>query len=92
MLFGKYVNKYYKKYALLYILGVLFLIAVDWIQLYIPEFTGNIVSILEHGISPDGKKQVLDCVIKILLVAAGMFIGRMGYGLMEVLDWARLEP
>ena len=37
MIFGKYINKYYLKYALLIIVGLAALIAVDYAQLMIPE-------------------------------------------------------
>ena len=73
MLFGKYVNKYYLKYAILFIIGIAALIAVDWIQLFIPEYLGQVVGIL----TTDGdKKLIIDLGIKVLLVAAGMFAGR----------------
>ena len=38
MLTGKYINKYYLKYALFFIIGVVALIAVDYFQLEIPKF------------------------------------------------------
>ena len=77
MLFGKHISKYYKKYALLFLTGILFLIFVDWIQLYIPEFTGKIVDLLNEGINEESKKTILEYCLWILLIAFGMFIGRM---------------
>ena len=47
MLFGKYLNKYYLKYAWLFIIGIVTLIAVDYIQLFIPELLGEVVTILK---------------------------------------------
>ncbi len=79
MLFGKYVNKFYKKYAFFFIAGILLLIAVDWIQLYIPEFTGNIVTLLTGTITPEAKTQIGLYILYILLVAVGMFFGRLGW-------------
>lgn len=46
MIFGKYINKYYKKYWYLF-LGVILVCAfVDVVQLYVPKIIGNIVSAL----------------------------------------------
>ena len=73
MLFGKYVNKYYLRYAIFFLVGIAALIAVDWIQLYIPEYLGRVVGILQE----DGdKKLIVDLGLKVLLVAGGMFLGR----------------
>ena len=73
MLFGKYVNKYYLKYAILFIIGIAALIAVDWIQLYIPEYLGEVVKILQE----DGdKNRIFTLGLYVLLVAGGMFLGR----------------
>ena len=77
MLFGHHISKYYKKYALLFLTGILFLIFVDWIQLYIPEFTGKIVDLLNAGINEETKKTILEYCLWILFIAFGMFIGRM---------------
>ena len=74
MLFGKYINKYYRKYAILFILGVLALLAVDWIQLYIPEFLGKAVTILDTPGSD--KSEIVKLGLLVLLVAGGMFVGR----------------
>ena len=43
MLFGKHVNKYYGKYWYFFLIGILSLIAVDYIQTFIPQFLGEIV-------------------------------------------------
>ena len=73
MLFGKYVNKYYLKYAILFMIGIAALIAVNWIQLYIPEFLGEVVKILKE----DGdKNRIITLGLYVLLVAGGMFLGR----------------
>ena len=74
MLLGKYINKYYKKYALLFIIGILALIVVDWIQLYIPEFLGKAVTILDTPGSD--KNEIVKLGLLVLLVAGGMFLGR----------------
>ena len=73
MLFGKYINKYYLKYAIFFIIGIAALIAVDWIQLYIPEFLGEVVDILQNG---GDKNRIFTLGLYVLLVAGGMFLGR----------------
>ena len=79
MIIGKYINKYYKKYWFLFVTGILFMIFVDWIQLYIPEFTGRIVDLVEAdaSISEAARNEILLYCGYILLVAFGMFFGRM---------------
>ena len=78
MLFGKYVNKYYLKYAVLFIIGIAALIAVDWIQLYIPEFLGKVVKILneQKPLTDGGKSEIVRLALLTLAVAGGMFLGR----------------
>lgn len=74
MLFGKHVNRYYLKYSWLFIIGILALIAVDWIQLLVPQYLGEVVDILQ---SPDGDtNRIFTLGIYVLIVAAGMFLGR----------------
>ena len=73
MLFGKYINRYYLKYGWLFIIGILALIAVDYIQLLIPEYLGEVVYILEHN---GDTNRIFTLGLYVLIVAAGMFIGR----------------
>lgn len=49
MIFGKHINKYYYKYGILLLLGVLFLLLVDWYQLKIPNQLGELVTSFEQG-------------------------------------------
>ena len=77
MLFGKYINRYYLKYAIWFILGVAALVVVDWIQLYIPEYLGKVVKLMPDVASNDAAKQeVINLGLKVLLVSAGLFVGR----------------
>ena len=73
MLFGKYINKYYLKYAILFIIGIAALIAVDWIQTLIADYLGEITDILRYY---GYKADVFNVGIKVLLVAVCMFLGR----------------
>lgn len=91
MVFGKYVNKYYKKHFFALLLGVIALIAVDYFQLEIPEFYNYIVSGLssKNGmIEIDGKEVAFDLnflldkicapmIFTILVIAAGRFLWRV---------------
>ena len=73
MLFGKYINRYYLKYAYLFIIGIIALIFVDVIQLFIPKYVGEVVEILQTG---GDTKRITTLGLYVLLVAAGMFLGR----------------
>ena len=78
MITGKYINKFYKKYWYMFLFGVLVLIAVDWIQLYIPQFTGDVVDRLADGFVTDEDISAISLeVLWILLIAFGMFVGRI---------------
>ena len=76
MLTGKYLNKYYKKYFWYFIIGGIALIAVDYFQLFIPEYLGQIVDLLDQGSSLD-INTIKDIIIGIIAVAIVMFFGRM---------------
>ena len=73
MLFGKHINRYYLKYGWMFLIGIAALIAVDFIQLLIPEYLGEVVDILQN----DGDiNRIFTLGIYVLIVAAGMFLGR----------------
>ena len=74
LLFGKHINKYYIKYFWLLFLGVLALLFVDWVQLLLPDYVGDIVEILEMG---TGEDQIPFIVGKIMIAGFFMFFGRM---------------
>lgn len=76
MLFEKHMRKYYKKYFLLYLIGIAALVMVDIAQLFIPEFLGDIVNVLKDMPS-DAKEKILNITIWIIGVAIVMFAGRM---------------
>lgn len=92
MIFGKYINKYYKKYWYLF-LGVILVCAfVDVIQLYVPQIIGSIVSALEkdpnaflkneNSISlqelnlPFFANSFQNSLISIAVIAFSLFLGR----------------
>ena len=85
MVFGKHVNKFYKKYFWYFFFGVLTLICVDYLELLIPPIIGNIVDAVSNGIKGDYSGNYitidhLDFLIKqalyIALIGVGMFVGR----------------
>ena len=70
----KMMGHYVKRYAWKYVLGILALFAVDFLNVYIPQFTGEITDGLEsHTIGMDG---IWTLVIKILLLGVGISLGR----------------
>ena len=85
MVFGKHVNKFYKKYFWYFFFGILALVCVDYIELLIPPIIGNIVDAISNGIKGDFSGNYitidhLDFLIKeaslIALIGLGMFVGR----------------
>ena len=49
MIFGKYINKYYLKYALMILIGLIALVAVDYAQLMIPEMYRIVIDGVDKG-------------------------------------------
>lgn len=77
MVFGKHINKFYKKYFWYFFIGILTLIFVDYIQTFIPEITGRIVNeIIDNKITETNLSILLKEVLYIGLIGAGMFVGR----------------
>ena len=80
MLFGRYINKYYLKYAIFFIIGVAALVAVDIAQLFIPEYLGEIVELLtkNEGVLPKMvQDRIIEIIIATLIIAGVMMLGRM---------------
>ncbi|MDY6895328.1 MAG: ABC transporter ATP-binding protein, partial [Thermotogota bacterium] len=68
------IKEFIKKYWWRYLIGVLFLITVDIIQLFIPRQIGSIVDLLNTQ-SPN-LNQVKTLVFGIIMLALGLGIGR----------------
>ena len=61
MIFGKYINKYYLKYAPNLLLGLFALWAVDYLQLIIPELYQMVINGMNQGyVMVDGVQQAFD--------------------------------
>ncbi len=73
---GIMVVKYIKKYWASYLLGMVVLLAVDYLGLFIPEYTGDVTDGLIAGMDMRG---VLSLIGKILLVGGLMALGRFGW-------------
>ncbi len=76
MLLGKYINKYYLRLWWMFLIGIASLIVLDYVQLFVPEFLGTIVNVLQAD-GPTDTGTIYGICKKLLLVAAVMFAGRM---------------
>ena len=88
MIFGKNINRYYFKYIHLFLIGIIALLFVDYIQMLLPENYGNLIDAIKNsmtlrdtGVLPnDGllltKELVIRIVSNVILIALGMFVGR----------------
>lgn len=75
MIFGKYINRYYLRYALFLLLGIAALIAVDYFQLIIPELYGLVVNGLNDGVViVDGQTVPFDAEVVWNNVCKPMFV------------------
>ncbi|MBQ4640793.1 MAG: ABC transporter ATP-binding protein [Clostridia bacterium] len=73
----KFIAKYVKRHWLQYLLGIAALFAVDLVNTYIPQFTGNITDGLATGTLD--MKGVTALVGKILMMGGMIAIGRFGW-------------
>lgn len=83
MVFGKHVNKFYKKYFWYFFFGILFLIFVDVIQVFIPKLSGNIAdNVIDKNLAgtifgiESSYANLIKDILLIFLIGIGMFIGR----------------
>lgn len=74
MIFGRYINKFYRKYFFGFFFGIVFLVLVDFVQLKIPEIIGKLT------LAYDTDSLTTDLLNKyclyIFLIAVFMFVGR----------------
>ena len=90
MIFGKHINRYYLKYGPMLLLGLIALIAVDYLQLEIPKLYGAVIDGMKSGtivqadgtIIPFDMDYVLDSIclpmVKIILaMICGRFLWRL---------------
>lgn len=79
MIFGKYINCYYRRYWYYFFIGILALVLVDIVQLFIPEIIGNAISSLDKGTFVD--KDYIIVLLSLVGIGALMFIGRSAWRL-----------
>ena len=91
MIFGKHINRYYIKYAPLLLMGLIALVAVDALQLVVPNLYQMVVNGISQGyVDADGVRHVFDMdfllsricmpmVGVILSVVIGRFLWRVAF-------------
>lgn len=80
MIFGKHINKYYLKYAPMLILGIIALVAVDYLQLIVPELYRTVINGVSSGFVTDSSGAAvpfdMDYLLdKICLPLIGVIVG-----------------
>jgi len=74
MIFGKYINKYYIRYLVHFLIGAIALIFVDLLQIKIPQIIGNITdNIIAGGVN---ENFLMGKALYLLLIGLGIGIGR----------------
>ncbi len=73
MLFSKHFFKYYIKYIIPYAIGIGVLLFIDFVQLYIPEYIGNIIDELRGNQNVSYMQGLL---LNIGLLVIGITVGR----------------
>ena len=103
MIFGKHINRYYLRYAPMLLFGLLALIAVDYLQLVIPELYQMVIDGMFAGsVTVDGVSRVFDLefllevicmpmVGVILSVVVGRFLWRVCFFGASILLEAQLR-
>ena len=103
VIFGKHINRYYLRYAPMLLLGLVTLIAVDYLQLIIPELYQMVVDGMYAGsVTVDGTAmpfnmdflldQVCMPMVKVILgVCLGRFLWRVCFFGSSILLEARLR-
>lgn len=77
MLLMRHFKKYYIDYLLSYIIGISVLIFIDYLQLFIPQYVGEIIDVLEGNQNFEIVFNLITSIVLIaLVVTAGRFIWR----------------
>ena len=91
MIFGKHINKYYLKYAAYLLGGLIALLAVDYLQLVIPNLYQMVINGVDTGfVEVNGQLQAfnmdflldkicLPMIIIVLCLVVGRFLWRVGF-------------
>lgn len=73
----KFAGRYILRHWYLYVLGVVGLFVVDWLNVYVPQFTGEITDGLEAGLMDHAA--VMALVWRIVFMGMGIAIGRFAW-------------
>ncbi len=78
MIFGKHLNKYYKKYFLHFLIGVIALVIVDLLQIRVPIIIGRVTDRIVNGAANNDYllKEALYLALIGILIGVGRFIWR----------------
>lgn len=82
--------KYYKKFSILFFVGIIADIIVDYVQLYIPEYLGGIVEIISNNTNVQ-TSDITHIIKYALIVSVILFIGRMVMRLTILQGSTRME-
>lgn len=82
--------KYYKKFAILFFIGIIADIVVDYVQLYVPEFLGGIVEIISNNTTIE-TGDITSIIKNVLIVAFVLFAGRIVMRLTVLQASTRME-
>lgn len=74
MIFGKYLNKYYKKYFFRFLIGIIALIIVDLLQIKVPIIIGGVTDNIVSG--SVSEKYLLDRGLYLISIGLGIAVGR----------------
>ena len=85
MIFGKHINRYYLRYAPMLLLGLVTLVAVDYLQLIIPELYQLVIDGMHAGsVTVDGVERIFDLeflldvvCMPMVWVILGVCLGRL---------------
>ena len=103
LIFGKHINRYYLRYSPMLLFGLVSLVAVDYLQLIIPELYQMVVDGMFAGtVTVDGVVRAFDLdfllnrvcmpmVGVILAVVIGRFLWRIGFFGSSILLEAQLR-
>lgn len=72
---SKYIRKFYNKYLLNYILGIIALVAVDIAQTRVPIIVGNVIDGIE--LKSIHMEEIKSSIITLFIIAGVMYAGRI---------------
>ncbi len=74
---SSYIRSFLKKYWLSYVLGIFFLVVIDYAQTKIPVYIGGVIDSLKNTSLTE--ERLIGDALKILLMAVGIVLGRVAW-------------